>query len=47
MIGREHLLARLAELGTLAGPDAIVLVGDPGMGKTTLWEAGIRAGDQQ
>jgi DNA-binding NarL/FixJ family response regulator len=44
VVGREQLLARLAELWSLAGADAIVLVGHPGMGKTTLWEAAIRAG---
>ena len=44
VVGREPLLARLAELWSLAGPDAVVLVGHPGMGKTTLWEAAIRAG---
>ncbi len=47
VVGREQLLARLAELWSLAGPDAIVLVGHPGMGKTTLWEAAIRAGSGQ
>jgi DNA-binding NarL/FixJ family response regulator len=47
VIGREQPLARLAALGMPAGPEAILLVGAPGMGKTTLWEAGIRAAEDR
>lgn len=46
---RASVLGRDAELGFLrdvvvndAGGRTIVLVGGPGIGKTTLWEAGLR-----
>jgi class 3 adenylate cyclase len=45
VIGRASLLVQLADLAAFAGPEAIVLTGSPGMGKTTLWEAGIRAAE--
>ncbi|HKP18502.1 MAG TPA: AAA family ATPase [Gaiellaceae bacterium] len=42
IVGREDDLAGLHEF--LDGsPGALLLVGDPGVGKTTLWEAGIDA----
>jgi DNA-binding CsgD family transcriptional regulator len=43
LVGREEQLSRLD--GFLRGPQprAFVLVGDPGAGKTSLWEAGIDA----
>jgi MoxR-like ATPase len=43
VVGRE---AELAALGEFLGRDdrrALVVVGDPGIGKTTLWEAGLQA----
>jgi DNA-binding CsgD family transcriptional regulator len=44
LIGREDELAAInAWLGTVAeGPAAFVLAGEPGIGKTLLWQAGIR-----
>ncbi|MGB0097090.1 MAG: hypothetical protein WBP81_31685 [Solirubrobacteraceae bacterium] len=42
VIGREHELAVLrAFVAERTGPTALVLEGDAGVGKTTLWEAGI------
>ena len=44
MIGREPELERLGAF--VSGgftPTALVLDGEPGIGKTTLWEAGIAA----
>ncbi len=45
VIGRDEELAELDEvLSALhVGPAGIVLVGDAGVGKTTLWRAGIEA----
>ena len=44
MIGREPELERLnAFLAAGLEPTALVLEGEPGIGKTTLWEAGIAA----
>ena len=45
VIGRDEELAEVDEvLSALhAGPAGIVLVGDAGVGKTTLWRAGIEA----
>jgi tetratricopeptide (TPR) repeat protein len=48
VLGREHELAALAAL--LDAPSAggaLVLTGGPGIGKTTLWRAGIAAADQR
>jgi DNA-binding CsgD family transcriptional regulator len=44
LIGREDELAAItAWLGAVAeGPAAFVLAGEPGIGKTILWQAGIR-----
>ena len=42
MVGRERELVLLREFLALEGPGrGIVLVGSPGAGKTTLWEAGV------
>ena len=42
VVGREPELATLqAYLEAEDGPRALLLSGDPGIGKTTLWEAGI------
>jgi hypothetical protein len=48
VVGREEELARVHELFE-AGSQvrALVLAGDPGIGKTTLWEAGIDAAREQ
>ncbi len=41
--GRETELAEIRRLGySGAAGGALVLTGGPGIGKTTLWEAGIR-----
>jgi DNA-binding NarL/FixJ family response regulator len=43
-IGREREIAALDEfLAARASVQALVLAGEPGIGKTTLWEAGIAA----
>jgi len=40
LVGREHELAAIQDL--LAGRNrALVVTGEPGIGKSTLWEAGI------
>src|SRR5262245_43447948 len=43
LLGREHELMRLRELvSTLPdGPRAITLRGEPGIGKTMVWRAGL------
>ncbi|HEU4534550.1 MAG TPA: ATP-binding protein, partial [Polyangiaceae bacterium] len=44
MIGREKELDRLgAFIAAGFSPTGLVLAGEPGIGKTTLWEAGIAA----
>ena len=44
LVGRERELAELRELFERPrGPCTIVLTGGPGVGKTTIWEAGIAA----
>ncbi|HTT91286.1 MAG TPA: AAA family ATPase [Acidimicrobiales bacterium] len=44
VVGREAELARLGHFVSEAGTgSSIVLVGAPGIGKTTLWEAAVRA----
>ena len=41
LVGREPELETLREfLGSVSAPRMLVLHGPPGMGKTTLWEAG-------
>ena len=51
VVGREHELAVLRSfVEARRGPAALVLEGDAGIGKTTLWEAGLaiaRAADQR
>jgi hypothetical protein len=45
MVGREPELTILAEfVASAPGGGALVLTGGPGVGKTTLWEAGRDAG---
>ena len=43
LLGREDELARLSELVSALpnGPRAITLRGEPGIGKTTVWRAGV------
>lgn len=42
VVGRESELARVdAAIAALSSGGSLVLHGDPGIGKTTLWEAGI------
>ena len=43
LIGRDEELGRIAGFldSISAGPAALVLSGEPGMGKTTLWELGV------
>jgi DNA-binding CsgD family transcriptional regulator len=43
LVGREHELSRLETFLAADGPAALVLDGQAGAGKTTLWEAGIEA----
>lgn len=45
IIGRERELAELGRLvsGLSSGPAAVLLQGEAGIGKTTIWEAGIAA----
>src|SRR6188472_4085968 len=48
LVGRETELSLLDEfLASVAGPRAFVLVGEPGIGKTSLWEAGVVAARQR
>jgi predicted ATPase len=48
LIGREAELARLGSFLDSGGhPRALLLSGDPGVGKTTLWEAGIEAAQRR
>jgi DNA-binding CsgD family transcriptional regulator len=48
VVGREAELAKVRELFEAgAQVRALVLAGDPGIGKTTLWEAGIDAAREQ
>mgnify|MGYP000527661505 CR=1 FL=1 len=45
LVGREQELSRIGELlGAEPPPRAVVLAGEPGVGKTTLWRAGIDVG---
>src|SRR5215471_15296253 len=43
LIGREDELERVESFldGVAEGPSAFVLVGEAGIGKTSLWEAGV------
>ena len=47
LLGREDELERLRELvsSLQAGPRAITLRGEPGIGKTTLWRAGLEVAE--
>jgi DNA-binding CsgD family transcriptional regulator len=48
VVGRETELARLDEFFRSAGsPRAFVLTGEPGIGKTSLWETGISVARQR
>ena len=48
VVGRETELAKLhAFLDADHGRAAVVLVGGPGIGKTTLWEQGVEAARQR
>jgi DNA-binding CsgD family transcriptional regulator len=49
VIGRDEEAAAIASFLSLIedGPAAIVLTGEPGIGKTTLWEAGVDAGRER
>ncbi len=44
VVGREPELATLARFLETESPAALVLTGDPGAGKTTLWESGTELG---
>jgi DNA-binding CsgD family transcriptional regulator len=41
--GREDELSSVKALLALRGPSALLLEGDPGIGKTTIWNAGVEA----
>jgi DNA-binding CsgD family transcriptional regulator len=41
IVGREHELAQLRELFEADGPACLVLEGEAGIGKTTLWRRGL------
>ena len=41
MVGRETELERLGSFAAGLSPQALVLAGGPGFGKTTLWETGV------
>ena len=43
IVGREDDLTCLHEFLDRGSAGALLLVGDPGIGKTTLWEAGTDA----
>ena len=48
IVGREPEYAVLREfLGADSSAQALALVGGPGIGKTTLWEAGIALGRER
>lgn len=48
MIGRDHELSQIREfLARGFAPTALVLRGEPGIGKTTLWEAGIALAEER
>ena len=41
LVGREAELAEVAAFLSAGSPTALVLVGGPGIGKTSLWESGV------
>ena len=43
IVGRDGELRKLHGLSEADGPRALVLCGEPGIGKTTLWDAGVEA----
>jgi DNA-binding CsgD family transcriptional regulator/DNA polymerase III delta prime subunit len=47
VVGREAELARLRTFVETGSPRALLLTGEPGVGKTTLWEAAIDAAREQ
>jgi predicted ATPase len=49
LFGRDRELAQIHDFldGATAGPSMLVLVGEPGIGKTTLWRAGIDAAHER
>jgi DNA-binding CsgD family transcriptional regulator len=48
VVGREQELAQLASfLGSIeAGPGVLVIEGEPGIGKTTVWREGVRLAEE-
>src|SRR5438093_602819 len=47
IVGRDTALAAIEEfLADTGGVRALVLEGEPGIGKTTLWRAGVRRGEE-
>jgi DNA-binding CsgD family transcriptional regulator len=49
VVGREREIAHLERVldGLGSGPTRLVVLGDPGIGKTTIWEAGVRAASER
>src|SRR3989442_10691085 len=49
VIGREREVATIRDFvgGILAGPRSLLLEGAVGIGKTTLWRAGLRAAQER
>ena len=47
VVGRESELAELEEFLERSSGHSLVLVGEPGIGKTTLWEAGVTSARQR
>ena len=43
IIGRDEELATLRTFLHGTAPGALVLTGEPGVGKTTIWRAGVEA----
>ncbi len=47
LVGREQELRQVAELVAGGHPRVLVLEGEPGIGKTSLWEAGLALGAER
>jgi Cdc6-like AAA superfamily ATPase len=48
IVGRDEELQALSSFfGQSALPGALLIQGDPGIGKTTLWDAGVEAAREQ